>query len=180
MINFAEIIIQMKSILTLVLLFGAGLLYAQDIDWKKGVITMDDQPFLESSCKSALTAYPCTYTYTGKPGVSFSINQFSYITVQKQYVNRSWVMVDAEAKYYKITFIDPNVEIFSRLMPKALLKHIWKMKVFESDGTINKTNLDMFAKSYGESESSILANAKPAQNNIIINNNYGGSNTINR
>lgn len=170
----------MKSLLTILLTFLITVTYAQKIRWSKGIITVDDQPFLESSCKSVLTAYPCTFTYAGQAGVAFSINEFSYITLTKQYINKSWVMVDTEKKYYKITFINPNIELFSRQLPKVLLKYMWKMNVFNSNGTINQTNLDTYNKSYGESESSILANAKPVQNNIIINNNYGGSNTINR
>lgn len=171
----------MKHLFTLALMALAMVSYSQKVKEKKGMITVDDKPFLESSCKSFFTAFPCNYNYTGKTDMAFSINVFKYPTREKKYINKEWVMVDSESSYFKYTFMDSDVEFFTRSIPKEIFKQMWTFKVFDYDGTLNKTNFDKFVKVYNETEASILSGStRNSGNTIIINNNGGGNNDNNR
>lgn len=85
-------------------------------------------------------------------------------------------MVDSESNYFKYIFMASDVEFFTRNNPKEIFKHMWNLKIFEIDGSLNQANFDKFVKVYNESEASILAGSTNRNGNTIIINNGGGNN----
>ncbi|MCW5907231.1 MAG: hypothetical protein KIS94_05190 [Chitinophagales bacterium] len=146
----------MKLLIITLLSINSIALFAQKVQMKNGVITVNKQPFLQYDCKH-IHIQPCVFSSPVSGIKHFSTMPYPYTEkVRVHKGGNTWVEEPRTAYYFHVKWIDGNQSFYTRQQMNWFIKALFNAKVIDDSGTVDSQKLDEFIKIHGEDKPIII------------------------